>query len=80
MREAIQPKHYSSSSEESYAHWIKRLVLFHGKHQPNEIGAPEIIAVLTHLVVEQRLLPRRSIRPSARSSSSTEGRCGSTWA
>ena len=52
VREAIQRKHYSPRTGESYANWIKRFILFHGKCHPSEMGAPEIEAFLTHLAVE----------------------------
>jgi site-specific recombinase XerD len=55
MRETTQRKHYSPSTGERYANRIKRSILFHGKRHPNEMGAPEIEAFLTHLAVEQRV-------------------------
>ena len=30
---------YSPRTEESYANWIKRFILAHGKRHPNEMGA-----------------------------------------
>lgn len=38
----IRFKHYSRRTEQSYSHWIKRYILFHGKRHPKEMGAPEI--------------------------------------
>ena len=38
----IRFKHYSRRTEQSYAHWIKRFILFHGKRHPKEMGALEI--------------------------------------
>jgi hypothetical protein len=32
--------------------WIKRFILFHGKHHPAEMGKPEIERFLTALAVE----------------------------
>ena len=55
VQEAIQCKHYSSSTGESYASWIKRFILFHSKRHPSEMGAQEVEAFLTHLAVEQRV-------------------------
>ena len=58
VREAIQRKHYSPRTAESYVHWIKRFIFFHHKRRPNELGEPEIEAFLTHLAVEEiALLP-----------------------
>jgi len=31
VREAIRRKHYSRRTEETYVHWIKRFIYFHGK-------------------------------------------------
>jgi hypothetical protein len=52
-RDAARLKHYSIRTEESYVAWITHFILFHGKRHPNEMGAPEIQAFLTHLAVEQ---------------------------
>ena len=38
VRDAIRRKHYSPRTEESYVHWIRRFVHFHGKRHPREIG------------------------------------------
>jgi integron integrase len=55
VREAIQRKHYSPRTAESYVHWIKRFIFFHHKRHPNELGEPEIEAFLTHLAVEEHV-------------------------
>ncbi len=52
VRDVIRLKHYSRRTEDTYADWIKRFILFHNKRHPNEMGAPEIEAFLTHLAVE----------------------------
>ena len=40
VREAIQRKHYAASTGRSYANWIKRFILFHGKLQhPRDAAA-----------------------------------------
>ena len=44
-------KHYSIQTEETYPQWAKRFILFHNKRRPDEMGAPEIIAYLSHLAV-----------------------------
>ena len=49
MRSAIRLRHYSRRTEESYAAWIRRFIVFHGKRHPQEMGAPEIGAFLTNL-------------------------------
>jgi hypothetical protein len=35
--------------------WIKRFILFHSKHHPQEMGAAEVEAFLTHLAVEGKV-------------------------
>jgi integron integrase len=52
VRNKIRVKHYSIRTEQSYTDWIKRYILFHGKRHPNEMGAEDIEAFLTHLAVE----------------------------
>jgi integron integrase len=51
VRERIRTMHYSIRTEDSYTDWIKRFILFHGKRHPQEMGAPELEAFLTHLAV-----------------------------
>jgi len=53
--EAIRLKHYSIRTEEAYAAWIKRYILFHNKRHPKDMGSAEIEAFLTHLAVEQNV-------------------------
>ena len=51
VRDRTRVKHYSIRAEASYAQWIKRLILYHGKRHPHEVGAAEVEAFLTHLAV-----------------------------
>ena len=51
----IRYKHYSRRTEQSYSHWIKRYILFHGKRHPNEMGAPEIEAFLSALATDHNV-------------------------
>ena len=55
VRDAIRLKHYSIRTEDAYADWIKRFILFHNKRHPAEMGAPEITAFLTHLAVHDQV-------------------------
>ncbi len=50
VRETIRLKHYSLRTEETYVHWIKRFIYFHGKRHPRGMGATEVTAFLSHLV------------------------------
>jgi integron integrase len=45
-------RHYSPRTEDGYTAWAKRFILFHGKRHPQEMGAAEINAFLTHLAVD----------------------------
>ena len=42
VRQCIRLKGYSIRTEKSYASWIKRFILFHGKRHPQDMGKPEI--------------------------------------
>jgi len=55
VRGKIRLKHYSIRTEQTYVDWIKRFILFHGKHHPKDMGAQEVEAFLTHLAVEGRV-------------------------
>jgi integron integrase len=48
---AIRLRHYSFRTEECYAAWVRRFILFHNKRHPLEMGAAEINAFLTDLAV-----------------------------
>lgn len=52
VREQLRLKHYSYRTEETYLHWIKRFILFHGKRHPRDMGAVEIEAFITYLAVQ----------------------------
>ncbi len=45
-------RHDSLPTEDAYADWVRRFILFHGKRHPQDMGAAEINAFLTHLAVE----------------------------
>lgn len=53
VRGALRVHHYSLRTEQSYLHWIKRFILFHGKRHPREMGEEEISAFLTYLAVKK---------------------------
>jgi len=55
VSDALRTKHYSYRTEQTYLDWIKRYILFHHKRHPNEMGANEIRAFLTHLAVERKV-------------------------
>ena len=49
VRAAIRLRHYSRRTEETYAGWIRRYIVFHGKRHPLEMGPLEVAGFLTHL-------------------------------
>lgn len=53
--DAIRVKHYSLRTEQTYKDWIKRYILFHKKRHPNDMGAQEVQAFITHLAAQQNL-------------------------
>jgi integron integrase len=55
VRGKIRLKHYSIRTEQAYVDWIKRFILHNGKKHPNELGAEEVEAFLTHLAVQGRV-------------------------
>ncbi len=55
VRQVIRVKHYSLRTEESYVHWIKRFIVFHGKRHPEEMGEQEISQYLTHLATARNV-------------------------
>jgi integron integrase len=57
VREKIQFKHYSYSTEKTYVHWIKHYILFHSKKHPLEMGKTEIEEYLTKLATKDNVAP-----------------------
>lgn len=51
----MRVRHLSLRTEKAYIQWIRRFILFHGKRHPNEMGAEEIVAFLTHLAVHRKV-------------------------
>lgn len=56
VRDHIRVKHYSIRTETQYVQWVKRFILFHNKHHPQEMGNTEVEAFLTHLAVQNQAL------------------------
>lgn len=55
VRDRLRIKHYSIRTETQYLQWVRRFILFHGKRHPQEMGAAEVEAFLTHLAVEGKV-------------------------
>jgi integron integrase len=49
VRDAARVRGYSEATGDTYAYWVKRFVLFHGKCHPTEMAESEVEAFLTHL-------------------------------
>lgn len=48
-------RHLSLRTEQAYVSWIKRYISFHAKRHPQELGAAEVTAFLTHLARERNV-------------------------
>jgi integron integrase len=55
LRQALQSRHYSSRTEQTYCHWVRRFIFFHKVRHPAEMAEPEINAFLTHLAVREKV-------------------------
>jgi len=53
VRDAIRRRHYSPRTEETYVHWIKRFIYFHGKRHPREMAEAEVTGFLNYLARER---------------------------
>ncbi len=49
VRDAIRLRHYSYRTEQTYVHWIRRFIFFHGKRHPAAMAEAEVTAFLNHL-------------------------------
>lgn len=55
VRQAIRLRHYSRRTEDSYASWVRRFILFHRKRHPADMGGAEVTAFLTSLATRERV-------------------------
>lgn len=60
VSDLLRVKHYSIRTEQAYTNWIKRFIVFNKTEQgafrhPDELGAAEIQAFLTHLAVDKNV-------------------------
>ena len=55
VRAVARARHLSHKTEDVYHNFIKRFILFHNKRHPQEMGAEEITAFLTHLAVKENV-------------------------
>jgi integron integrase len=57
VHEALRVKHYAYRTENTYMHWIRRFVRYHGGRKPSSMGAEEIHQYLSYLAVERDVAP-----------------------
>lgn len=55
MRIHLRTRHYSIRTEQAYVDWARRFILFHGKRHPQDMGAAEVEAFLSHLAVDRQV-------------------------
>ncbi|HET8880934.1 MAG TPA: integron integrase [Solimonas sp.] len=55
FRLRIRALHYSRRTEETYWHWIKRFIVFHGKRHPSTLGQPEAEVFLSSLATDRNV-------------------------
>jgi integron integrase len=55
MRIHLRTRHYSIRTEAAYLDWVRRFILFHGKRHPQDMGAAEVEAFLSHLAVDRQV-------------------------
>ena len=55
LRIHLRTRHYSIRTEEAYIDWARRFIVFHGKRHPQEMGAAEVEAFLSHLAVDRQV-------------------------
>jgi len=55
LRQKIQLKGYSRATEDVYAYWAKRYILFHGKRHPGEMALSEIEQFLSDLASKKHV-------------------------
>ena len=55
LRLRIRTKHYSRRTEDAYADWARRFLLFYSVRPPQTLGVPEINRFLTALAVDEQV-------------------------
>src|SRR5215469_12916640 len=55
VRETMRSSRYSPRTEAAYVNWIKRHIRFHGIRHPQEMGAEEVKAFLSHLATQMKV-------------------------
>ena len=55
VRRAVRVRHYSRRTEDAYAMWIRRYIVFNGMRHPTELGASHISAFLSWLASDRHV-------------------------
>src|ERR1043165_8745667 len=55
VRETMRTGRFSPLTEQAYVDWIKRYIRFHGVRHPQEMGADEVKAFLSHLATQMHV-------------------------
>jgi hypothetical protein len=55
VRQTMRTNRYSPRTEATYVDWIKRYIRFHHIRHPQEMGAEEVKAFLSHLATEMNV-------------------------
>jgi site-specific recombinase XerD len=55
VRTTMRLNRYSPRTEQAYVDWIKRFIRFHGVRHPQEMGADEVKAFLSHLATQMNV-------------------------
>jgi len=55
VRASLRTNRYSPRTEQVYVEWIKRFIRFHGVRHPQEMGAEEVKAFLSHLATQMNV-------------------------
>ncbi|MCB1866798.1 MAG: integron integrase [Chromatiales bacterium] len=57
VRAAARFRGFSYRTEQTYLHWFRRFIRFHGMRHPREMAEPEVTAFLTDLAVRRNVSP-----------------------
>ena len=55
LRVHLRTRHYSLRTEAAYVDWVRRIILFHDKRHPQDMGPAEVEAFLSHLAVDRQV-------------------------
>jgi len=53
LRALIRSRNMAYKTEQTYCHWIKRFIRFHGMQHPSACSAKEVEQFLSHLAVQR---------------------------